>query len=126
MTTERQTSVSNESVVMASGGDEIDLSGGWDTLWGSLTDATGFGNVMNLVTVIGVAIVVLAFLGWLWKKFSNRPVPGMGSGGGSGLVWAMIVGAVLTAPNLLLPTVLTFVDLLLNAGVSIFQGTTET
>lgn len=99
--------------------EKVDLSGGWDQFWSALKGASGMDQILNLMTIIGVIIVVFALLKWTWDR---RRGGGFGGGGGSGGVWgALLVGAVLTAPALLFPIMLTVLDVIANAVVSIWN-----
>ncbi|WP_375000154.1 hypothetical protein [Aeromicrobium sp. CTD01-1L150] len=106
----------------AASGDSINLRGGWDQLWSALRAASGFEQVLSLATIVGVMLVVVAFIGWLWKRKRSNGFSGAGSD--SGGIWiAMIIGAVLAAPGLLFPIVLTIFDVIVNAGISIWNQT---
>lgn len=90
---------------------ENSLAGGWTTLWGALNQGE-FSKLMLIVTVIGVGLVVYAAGGFLWKKRKG------GGGDSKGLWIAVIIGAAMTSPNILIPVVLTILDLLINVIVA--------
>ena len=96
-------------------GTRVNLTGGWTLIWGTVSGA--LGGVGGALTVFGVLLVVLGFGSWLWQK--RR-----GSGGGqghSGLLWTMLIGALLVTPGVVLPILLTAVDIVLNAAVALWD-----
>ena len=104
---------------MAATGDVIDLNGSWGRFWGSITSTASIGRLMTLLSIIGVLIVAAALVKWAWDR--RR---GMSGGGGSGAVWgSLLVGAVLSAPNLLIPIVLQIFDILVNSIAKIWNAT---
>ena len=91
----------------------INLAGGWNLIWGAISGA--LGGVGGALTVFGTLVVVLGFASWLWQK--RR-----GAGGGhSGLLWTLLVGALLVTPGVVLPILLTAVDIVLNAGITLWN-----
>lgn len=98
----------------------IDLSGSWDSFWGTFQGS--IGPVMTLITMVGMLLVVGSVLKWLWDR---RRGGGGGGGGGMGgantVMWTLLLGATLAAPNLLIHQILTFLDAVANAFVSVFQ-----
>lgn len=97
---------------------DINLSGGWGTLWGAVT--SGFPALPGMLTFVGTAIVVFAVGKWAWER---RRGGGMGNHQN---VWgALFVGAVLLAPSVLLPLLLLILDGVANIGVSAFKAMTS-
>lgn len=96
----------------------INLSGGWATLWSALNIPPGLTVVL---TVVGVIIVVFAIIKWIIdrKRMGNS---NMGQSS-TPLMWAMIAGAALAAPNIIIPIALTFLDWIINGLVSLWNGT---
>jgi len=93
----------------------VNLTAGWNLIWGTVSGA--LGGVGGALTVFGVLLVVLGFASWLWQK--RR-----GSGGGqghSGLLWTMLIGALLVTPGVVLPILLTAVDIVLNAAIALWN-----
>jgi hypothetical protein len=96
-------------------GTRVNLTGGWALIWDTVSGA--LGGVSGALTVFGVLLVVLGFVSWLWQK--RR-----GSGGGqghSGLLWTMLIGALLVTPGVVLPILLTAVDIVLNAAIALWN-----
>lgn len=94
--------------------EEVDLSGAWESFWSALPGDSG---VWNILTVIGVALVVFALLSYLWQH--RR-----GTGWGNGfqiIVGMLIVGGVMMAPSLLIPLFLNILDFLINFFIGIFE-----
>ena len=92
---------------------QISLKAGWDTVWGAVSGAWGSG-LSNLLTAIGVVMVLAAVSKWAW----DRRRGGGGGGGSSAVVWAMVIGGLLAAPQVIFPAVLTVVDWVLNTGAA--------
>lgn len=95
---------------------QLDMAGGWNDLWSALTGAFGEG-FWDLLTIIGVALVVFSILSYLWQ---HRRGTNWGSGGAI-ILGMLIVGAVLMAPGLLIPLFLTLLDFIINFFIGIFQ-----
>ncbi|GAB3176137.1 hypothetical protein GCM10027059_50530 [Myceligenerans halotolerans] len=95
----------------------IDLDGSWSVLWGSIISASGMGRVADLVSVLGVALVVVSVIGWIWQRRRRG-----GGGRNAGLVVALIIGAIMAGPNVLLPRLLWIVDALVNAFVNLLDA----
>lgn len=93
----------------------IDLSGGWSKLWSAVQGALGSGLV-GLLTAIGVIIVVFAVAKWFWDRKRN------GGGDSKGLFWALAVGMLFAAPEIVLPVALTIADAVANALVNIWNS----
>lgn len=94
-------------------GNTVDLAGAWAGLWAKITAAAGIGDLVVFITWIGVGLVAFAIIKWAWTR--RKGGASVGSVG-----WPLIVGAVLAAPNAVLPAILWLVDLLGNAVVNIF------
>jgi len=93
----------------------VNLTGGWNIIWGAISGA--LGGVGGALTVLGTLIVVVGFVSWLWQK--RR-----GTGGGqghSGPLWTMLIGALLVTPGVVLPILLTALDIVLNARITLWR-----
>lgn len=95
----------------------IDLDGGWDVLWGSIISASGMGRVAALAGALGVALVVVSLIGWIWQRRRRG-----GGGRNAGLVVALVIGAIMAGPNVLLPRLLWIVDAVVNAFVNLLDA----
>lgn len=102
----------------------IDFSGDWDAFWSVLTATAGIGTVFSVLNVIGVLLCAYAIADFCWIRMKNRGASGrmqLGSGG-----WWLpltVVGLLLVAPSVLIPMALTVVDVVANAGLSIWSRT---
>ena len=92
----------------------VDFQSGWNTVWNSVTAAVGT-QLTTLMTALGVVLVVFAIVKWLW----DRRRSGF-QGNHSGLLWTFGVGAVLAAPEAIMPLLLGLADLVTNAAVGLF------
>lgn len=93
----------------------VNFNTGWTNLL-SVFDPTGQIRVM--LAIIGVAIAVFFLVKWMWEKRSGR-----GSGGFP--IFPMILAAVLAAPAVLVPLILTIVGWLVGVVATILKGLTE-
>lgn len=94
----------------------VDFRGGWTDLWTPVNDALGTGGT-TLLAVIGTAMVVGGLATFVWEKRK-------GQGNSSKLMYIILFGALLNAPNLIIPAMLWLVDLLINGVVGIFTSNT--
>lgn len=94
----------------------VDLSGAWSTFWNAVTASAG-AQLTNVLSVFGVAILVFVFAGYLWQRARNQ------GGDGGKLIWAIAVGATLAAPGVIFPLLLTIVDVIANAVISVYNAT---
>lgn len=99
-------------------GSSINLSGSWTTFWAKVSGATGMSDVLMYLGWIGMLVVVGGIFTYLWKK---RRSQGQGVSGMGQIGWAMLVGAILAAPSVLIPVLLWFVDLVANLAIGIFS-----
>jgi hypothetical protein len=95
--------------------DNVDLSGGWDTVWGAIKSSAG-AQLTTGLTVIGVLILVFALGAYVWGRMRKQ-------GDLSKLVWAIAVGAILAAPGVIFPILLSIVDIVANAGIDLYNAT---
>ncbi len=93
----------------------INLAAGWATVWNPIKAA--LGPLSALLTAVGVLVVVAALVKWIWDK--RR---GGGGGGTSAIWWAVGVGVLFAAPDLVIPLLLGILDAIANAVVGIFKG----
>lgn len=96
---------------------KINLTAGWNDLWGAVQGALGTG-ITRLMLVVGVGLVVMSLFSWLWKR---RKSGGGGMQDMNGVWWTMAVGALLAGPAFLFPMMLRVVDGIINAGIGILS-----
>ena len=105
--------VMSSPLAMAAG-DTVNFRESWSKFWSSLTSSTGIGGLFTLLSLVGMLLVAMAIIKWAWDRRRG------GGGGGSGaIIGAVIVGALLSAPNLIIPIVLLIVDVVINAVAKI-------
>lgn len=90
---------------------DVSLANQWTAFWGKIS---GQSQVWNFVGMIGVAMVVYAFVKWLWDRRRG------GGGSHAGLVTMIVFGAVLASPNILMPIALRVADWLINLILRLF------
>ena len=93
---------------------KVNLAGGWTIIWGTISGS--LRGITGALTVFGTLLVVVGFASWLWQK--RR---GGGGQGHSGLLWTVLIGTLLVTPGVVLPILLTAVDLVLNAGITLWR-----
>lgn len=98
--------------------DKINLTAGWNTLWSAISGVIG-GQVMLILTIIGVVLVVASVGKWIF----DRRRGGSATSGLGPVLWTLICGALLAAPQVIIPLLLSLLDLIANALVQLFQAT---
>lgn len=98
---------------------DIKLGEGWDNLIGAFEKQAAFEKILTLLTAVGALLVVMAVVKWFWDK---RRGGGGGGGGNSSVGWALAVGALLAAPQIIIPVILDILDVVANAFVDVFDG----
>jgi RsiW-degrading membrane proteinase PrsW (M82 family) len=94
----------------------IDLAGSWNTAWTAISGS--LGAFSSLLAVIGTLLVVFAIVGYIWERRRG------GGGNHSKLIYTLVIGAVLSAPGVVIPALLTAIDFIVNALLSLLNGTT--
>lgn len=91
---------------------DINLVTSWNTAW---NDVSGpLSSFTNLMAVIGSVMVVFGVVGYLWKRKRG------GGGNHQKLIWTIVIGAILSGPSVMIPLLLTLIDYIVNAVISIF------
>jgi hypothetical protein len=93
---------------LTAGTGSLHLASDWSSLWGSISGS--IGPLTRLLGAIGLILMLIALIRWVIDKRRG------GQANHAGLLWTAIFGAILSAPNMLLPTALTLVDKVVNAG----------
>lgn len=97
---------------------EVNLRGSWLKFWQAVTG--GYDGLINMMAIIGVALVVFALIKWAWDRRRGGSM-----GQGAQPLWgALIPGAILAAPNVILPILLQILDWLANIVLSLVQKAT--
>ncbi|MDQ2738008.1 MAG: hypothetical protein M3Y35_05165 [Actinomycetota bacterium] len=94
----------------------VDFKTGWSDFWSKITSAAGLTSALQLLKIVGAVLVVVAIVGWIWKKRRG------GGGDNKGLVWTLLVGALFAAPDFIIPAILWFVDLIVNAVIKVWPS----
>ncbi len=93
---------------------KMNLAGSWIKLWNPINSAAP--KVLSLVAAIGVGIIVISVCKFFWDKRRG------GGGNTQGLLFAVLIGAVLSGPNIILPLLLKLADAIVNVIMK-FLGT---
>jgi hypothetical protein len=95
----------------------INLTSGWNTLWGAIAGVIG-GPIMTLLTIIGVILVVVSIGTYFFqKRRGGGAMQGLGP-----VVWTLVCGALLAAPQIIIPLALTILDFIINTLIAIVNG----
>ncbi|HEX9229305.1 MAG TPA: hypothetical protein VF885_22125 [Arthrobacter sp.] len=98
----------------------VNLAGSWTKFWNAIT--AGYPGITTMMSIIGVALVVFALVKWAWDRRRGGSM-----GQGAQPLWgALIPGAVLAAPTVILPILLQLLDWLANIVLSMVQTATGT
>jgi hypothetical protein len=96
-------------------GSSVDLAGSWQTLWSSINGS--IGGLLKILGIVGLLLVVGSVLKWLWER--RRGGVGGGLQAHSNVLFTAVLGALLAAPNFMVPWILTVLDTIVNAIASI-------
>ena len=99
--------------------DSVNLAGGWEDLWSAVSDTLGNG-ITNALTAIGVILVVASIIKWAAER--RRAQGGVMGQQGTGMMWSLLLGAILAAPAIIFPILLTIFDALINAVVNLWNA----
>lgn len=97
--------------------DQINLAGAWGEFWGAISGAAG--GILTLLAWAGVVIVIGAIVAWL---FERKRGGGMMSGQKSqGLIWAIVLGALMAGPEVIIPALLKITDWVANTILNLLN-----
>lgn len=85
---------------------QSDLSATWTDFWGRVSGE--LGGVTQLLAFVGLVLIVGSIIKYFWDRRRGGANAGQ-------LLWAFGAGAILAAPDFLIPLFLNVVDLLINA-----------
>lgn len=92
----------------------ISLVERWDSLWGSISADYGGHSLSEIVGYFGIALIIASLGLYAWRNSRGR------SGGGfSPIFYATILGAALSAPNMIIPFFLRVLEFLISAVIGI-------
>ena len=95
----------------------VNLTSGWNTLWGAISGAIG-GPIMTLLTIIGVILVIGSIITWVFqKRRGGSAISGLGP-----VLWTLLAGAMLAAPQVIIPLFLTILDFIINTIIAIVNA----
>jgi hypothetical protein len=90
----------------------IDFVSSWTTAWNSIS--APLGSFTKFIGAIGALMVVAGVVGYVWERRRS------GAGGNhQKLIWTIIIGAILSAPGVMIPVVLVIVDYIVNGIIAV-------
>ena len=93
---------------------KVDFASSWQTFWGTISGS--LGGFTKILGIIGLLLVVGSVLKWLWER---RRGGQQGFKSHEGLLYTLVLGAVLAAPSFMIFWMLTILDTIVNAIASI-------
>ena len=96
----------------------VDFASSWTTLWNSVSGS--ISGLTKLLGIVGLLLVVGSVLKWLWDR--RRGGVGGGFQAHSHILFTLVLGAVLAAPNFMINWMLVILDTIVNAIASIGQS----
>ncbi len=97
---------------------DINLESSWNTLWGNIQQSVG--SLLTILGYVGMLLVVGSVLKWLWDR--RRGQGGQGFQAHSHVVYTLVLGAVLAAPDVMIPWMLGALDAVANGISSVGKG----
>lgn len=96
----------------------VDFASSWSTFWTSISGS--ISGLTKVLGIIGLLLVVGSIFKWLWERRRG----GMGGGfqAHSHILFTLVLGAVLAAPDFMINWMLTLLDVIVNAIASIGQS----
>lgn len=96
----------------------VDFASSWTSLWNSVSGS--ISGLTKILGIIGLLLVVGSVLKWLWDR--RRGGVGGGFQAHSHILFTLVLGAVLAAPNFMINWMLVILDTIVNAIASIGQS----
>lgn len=90
----------------------VNLEGSWSQLWGRISGVAP--GLFTLLAMIGVGLLVFALATFIWKKRSGGANP-------QSLMWSAAIGALLSAPSIIIPMLLKLIDLVINLVLGVIK-----
>ncbi|XBH22985.1 hypothetical protein V5R04_07180 [Jonesiaceae bacterium BS-20] len=100
-----------DGVILAA--EKINLTAGWTSFWTKINTGD-FKTLMMYATWVGVALFFGAIVTYFWQK--KR-----GNANAAAIGWTGGLGALLAAPNVLVPVMLTLFSLVVNTVVALLS-----
>lgn len=97
----------------ATSGNKVNLAGLWDQKWAEI--APGNEALLEAMGLVGLVVLVGALIMWVWRRNQGQ------SQGMTSLWPAMAIGALLSAPGVMLPAVLNIIDIVMNMVLNFLQ-----
>lgn len=96
---------------------EVDLHGSWQGFWRALTGSAGAGFA-TAAAWLGMLIILGALVVFFWRRTRGR----VEEGPRGWVIWAVIFGAILAAPEFIMPVLLSLIDGIANTGIGLWDA----
>ena len=98
---------------------DVELAKAWSEFWDAILGAGG-RDLTTAAAWIGLIIILGAVVVFMWRRI--RGYSNEGSGPRGWIVWAIVFGAVLAAPDFIMPAILGLIDIIANTGVGLWDA----
>ncbi len=88
------------------------MASSWSSFWSTVQSATGIGPFLQLLSFIGVGMLIFSLVTWLFAL--RRSGSFKANADHHKLILGIIIGAVLAAPSVLVPAFLSLFDVIIN------------
>lgn len=88
------------------------LKGTWTTLWAQISGP--MAEPLKYAGWFGAALLVYSIVKFVWSKRRGGARP-------TEIVWTTAIGAILTLPNVIIPVLLGFIDLIVNVVLALLR-----
>lgn len=106
--------------VITEAASNVNLRGSWTTFWTTISGALqGVSGVFTMLTIAGFAIIIISLFKFLYDKRKSQGAGGIAGQQAKPIWWALALGGLLIAPDVLVPLFLGIFDIVINLVINI-------